>query len=318
MAFNPNFDPSLSQMTLKPRSNAPWVVAFLALAGAGAGGYYLHQGRQHAREDAAEAAKKAQAAEAEKTELAEKVEKLEAEKTELAKDKEELSKNVQAKTGELEQLKGTYDKLEDKMKDEIAQGDIRLSQSGGKLRVDLVDKILFDSGEAVISKRGEGVLARVGAVLATMDDKQIQVSGHTDSHPISEKLATQFPTNWELSTARAVNVVRFLQEKANVPAKNLVATGYGEYHPIASNKSSSGRARNRRIEILLTPSLDPKAIAKSKLRVAEAEAQAQAQAKSETPAKAETPSKASKPAQTKEAAPKAKKEAKSQSKHRRG
>jgi len=149
-----------------------------------------------------------------------------------------------------------------------------------------------------------------------MDDKQIQVSGHTDSHPISEKLATQFPTNWELSTARAVNVVRFLQEKANVPAKNLVATGYGEYHPIASNKSSSGRARNRRIEILLTPSLDPKAIAKSKLRVAEAEAQAQA--KSETPAKAEAPSKASKPAKTKEAAPKAKKEAKSQSKHRRG
>ena len=106
------------------------------------------------------------------------------------------------------------------MKDEIAKGDIRLSQSGGKLRVDLVDKILFDSGEAVISKRGEGVLARVGAVLATIDDKQIQVSGHTDSNPISEKLAAQFPTNWELSVARAINVVRFLEEKASVPAKN--------------------------------------------------------------------------------------------------
>ena len=105
------------------------------------------------------------------------------------------------------------------MKDEIAKGDIQLSQSGGKLRVDLVDKILFDSGEAVISKRGEGVLARVGAVLATMDDKQIQVSGHTDSNPISEKLAAQFPTNWELSVTRAVNVVRFLEEKANVPAE---------------------------------------------------------------------------------------------------
>jgi chemotaxis protein MotB len=315
MAFNPNYDPNTSPLTtLKPRSNAPWVVAFLALAGAGAGGYYLHQGRQHARDDAAEAAKKAQAAEAEKTELAQKVEKLEAEKTELAKDKEELSKDVQAKTGELEQLKGTYDKLESQMKDEIAHGDIRLSQSGGKLRVDLVDKILFDSGEAVVSKRGEGVLARVGAVLATMDDKQIQVSGHTDSHPISEKLATQFPTNWELSTARAVNVVRFLQEKANVPPGNLVATGYGEYHPIASNKSSGGRARNRRIEILLTPSLDPKAIAKSKLRVAEAEAQAKADAQP----KAEAPAKASKPAKAKESAPKPKKEAKSQSKHRRG
>jgi chemotaxis protein MotB len=318
MNYNPNFDPSSAQLALKPRSNAPWVLAFVALAGAAGGGYYLHQGRDHARQDAAAATQRAQAAEEAKTELAQKVEKLEAEKTELAKDKEELSKNVQAKTGELEQLKGTYSQLEDKMKDEIAHGDIRLSQSGGKLRVDLVDKILFDSGEAVVSKRGEGVLSRVGAVLATMDDKQIQVSGHTDSHPISEKLTTQFPTNWELSAARAVNVVRFLQEKANVPAKNLVATGYGEYHPIASNKSSVGRARNRRIEILLTPSLDPKAIAKSKLRVAEAEAQAQA--KAEPKADAPAPSKAAKPAKSKESAPapKAKQAKNSSAKRRRG
>jgi chemotaxis protein MotB len=225
---------------------------------------------------------------------------------------------VQAKTGELAQLKGTYDKLEDKMKDEIAKGDIRLSQSGGRLRVDLVDKILFDSGEAVISKRGEGVLGRVGAVLATVDDKQIQVSGHTDSNPISDKLASQFPTNWELSVSRAVNVVRFLQEKAEVPAKNLIATGYGQFHPIASNKTPAGRARNRRIEILLTPSLDPKAIAKSKLKVAEAEA---AQAKVETPSKpkAETPSKpkAEASSKPKHASATAAKETKGRPKHRR-
>ena len=209
------------------------------------------------------------------------------------------------------------------MKDEIAKGDIRLSQSGGKLRVDLVDKILFDSGEAVVSKRGEGVLARVGGVLATMDDKQIQVSGHTDSNPISEKLAPQFPTNWELSVTRAVNVVRFLEEKANVPAKNLIATGYGQYHPIASNKTAAGRARNRRIEILLTPSLAPKAIAKSKLKEAEAEAQAKAdtkpEAKPETHARSSKSSKASKPAKSKEvamAAKPSKPQAKSAKHHR--
>ena len=327
MNYNPNFDPTTAPLALKPKSNGPWIVAFLALAGAGAGGYMLYQGRQHAREDATAATQRAQAAEAEKTELAQKVEKLESEKTELATAKEELSKDVQAKTGELEQLKGTYDKLEDKMKDEIAKGDIRLSQSGGKLRVDLVDKILFDSGEAVISKRGEGVLSRVGAVLAAMDDKQIQVSGHTDSNPISEKLTPQFPTNWELSVSRAVNVVRFLEEKASVPAKNLTATGYGQYHPIASNKSAAGRARNRRIEILLTPSLDPKAIAKSKLRVAEAEAQAKADAKEpkeiketkETKvAKADAPSKSAKPAKaSKEPSPKAKSAKSSSSKHHR-
>jgi len=329
MNYNPNFDPTTAPLALKPRSNGPWFVAFLALAGAAGGGYYLHQGRQHAREDATVATQRAQAAEEAKTELTAKVEKLETEKTELATAKEELSKDVQAKTGELEQLKGTYNQLEDKMKDEIAKGDIRLSQSGGRLRVDLVDKILFDSGEAVISKRGEGVLARVGAVLAAMDDKQIQVSGHTDSNPISEKLATQFPTNWELSVSRAVNVVRFLEEKASVPAKNLIATGYGQYHPIASNKSATGRARNRRIEILLTPSLDPKAIAKSKLREAEAQAKADADAnpkdakapkevKETKLAKADLPSKSSKPSKSaKDASPKAKQAKSSSSKHRR-
>jgi chemotaxis protein MotB len=304
MNYNPNYDPTTAPLALKPRSNGPWIMAFLALAGAAGGGYWLHQGRQHARQDAAAATQRAQAVEGEKTELAQKVEKLEAEKTELATAKEELSKDVQAKTGELAQLKGTFDGLQDKMKDEIAKGDIRLSQSGGKLRVDLVDKILFDSGEAVISKRGEGVLSRLGGVLAAMDDKQIQVSGHTDSNPISEKLASQFPTNWELSVSRAINVVRFLEEKANVPAKNLIASGYGQHHPIASNKSAAGRARNRRIEILLTPSLAPKAIAKAKLKEAEAEA---AQAQADKPAKttpvakttqlvkADKPAKASKP-----------------------
>jgi len=333
MNYNPNYDPSTAPLALKQRSNGPWIVAFLAAAGAGVGGYWLHQGRQNARQDAAAATQRAQAAEEAKTELTAKVEKLESEKAELSTAKDELSKDVQAKTGELEQLKGTYNQLEEKMKDEISKGDIRLSQSGGKLRVDMVDKILFDSGEAVISKRGEGVLARVGAVLATMDDKQIQVSGHTDSNPISDKLATQFPTNWELSVTRAVNVVRFLEEKASVPPKNLTATGYGQYHPIASNKSAAGRARNRRIEILLTPSLAPKAIAKSKLKEAEAEAQAKADAKGETPAKThakadakeETPaksskaSKSSKPAKAKEvavASKQAKPQAKS-SKHRR-
>jgi chemotaxis protein MotB len=112
------------------------------------------------------------------------------------------------------------------------------------------------------------VLARVGAVLAQIDDKQIQVSGHTDNHPVGEKLLAQFPSNWELSASRAINVVRFLAEKAGVPPQRLVATGYGEYHPIASNKTPSGRARNRRIEILLTPSLDPKLMARAKLKEA--------------------------------------------------
>jgi chemotaxis protein MotB len=254
---------------LKPPSKAPWMLVGLMLAAGGFGGLRAYQELQKTKSEARAATDKAAAdvaaATAAEKELTDKVEKLEGEKTELANAKEELSKEVAAKSGELEQLKGTYDKLEEKMKDEIAHGDISLSQDGGRLRVGLVDKILFDSGDAAISKRGEVVLAKVGAVLATIDDKQIQVSGHTDRTPISDKLTVQFPTNWELSTARAINVVRFLSEKASVPPERLVASGYSEYHPIANNKTSAGRAKNRRIEILLTPSLAPKAIARGKL-----------------------------------------------------
>jgi chemotaxis protein MotB len=260
-------DPNLIR-ALKPPSRAPWVLLVLALVGAGGGGAWMWNELNKARSTAAIAEATAKAAEAKRAELAplpEKVEKLEAENTELKTAKEALARDVEAKTGELEQLKGTADKLQAQMKDEIAHGDVRLTESGGKLRVDLVDKILFESGEATVSKRGEGVLARVGAVLAQIDDKTIQVSGHTDNLPLGDKLTAQFPTNWELSAARAVTVVRFLVEKASVPPQRLVASGYGEWSPIASNKSPSGRARNRRIEILLTPALAPKLIARGKL-----------------------------------------------------
>jgi chemotaxis protein MotB len=275
------YDPNLAR-ALKPPSNAPWVLVFLVLAGAGAGGAYLWSEMGKTKAAIAEATAAAAAAEAKRAEIAPKVEKLEAEKVELIAAKEAAERNVEAKTGELEQLKGTADKLQAQMKEEIAKGDVRLSESGGKLRVDLVDKILFESGEAQISRRGEGVLARVGAVLAQIDDKQIQVSGHTDNLPLGEKLTATFPTNWELSAARAVTVVRFLSEKAGVPPQRMVASGYGEWSPIATNKSGSGRARNRRIEILLTPTLDPKLIGRAKLAEA-----AKAEAKPEPKAVAE-------------------------------
>jgi chemotaxis protein MotB len=275
MSFNP-YDPNFPNApsstsiarALKPPSRAPWVLTFLTLAGAGAGGAWMWGEMGKTKTDAAAAEVRAKAAEAKRAELApqaEKAEKLEAENTDLKAAKETLTKDVEAKTGELAELKGTSDKLQAQMKEEIAHGDIRLTSSGGKLRVDLVDKLLFESGEATISKRGEGVLARVGAVLAQIDDKTIQVSGHTDNLPLGDKLTAQFPTNWELSAARAVTVVRFLAEKANVPPQRIVASAYGEWSPIASNKSTSGRARNRRIEILLTPALAPKLIGRAKL-----------------------------------------------------
>lgn len=195
---------------------------------------------------------------------AERVEQLTGEKDELTREREALAAEVEAKEGELSKLRATYDDLEEKMKEEIAKGEIRVSQAGGRVQVDLVDKILFPSGEAGLSERGKEVLTRIGKILGSVEDKQIQVSGHTDDSPPSERLKETFPSNWELSAARAVNVVRFLAEKGGVPAKRLVAAGHGEFQPIASNAKESGRARNRRIEILLTPAMKAKPLVAEK------------------------------------------------------
>jgi chemotaxis protein MotB len=249
-------------------SRAPWVLLVLVLGGAGAGLWWLNEQRTKALAEAKAAAELDRA----KLALEETVKRLEAEKAELTAARDALAKSVEEKSSELAELKGTFEKLQVDMKDEIARGDIQLTHGGGRLRVDLVDKILFESGDARISKRGESVLARVGAVLASIEDKQIQVSGHTDRNPISEKLQAQYPTNWELSVVRATNVVRFLQERASIPPERLVASGHGEFQPVASNKTPGGRARNRRIEILLTPSLAPRAISKAKLKEQRADA----------------------------------------------
>ncbi len=258
---------------LRPPSVLPWLLVGLVMVGAVAGAAWFNDQRGKAGAALQASEQKGAATEAERVKLAERLTALEAEKValesqraELTAANESLARDVEEKVDELALLNGTADGLQEQLKEEIAKGDVRVAESGGKLRVDLVDKVLFDSGEAEISKRGEGVLGRVGAVLAQIDDKQIQVSGHTDNQRVvGEKLLAQFPTNWELSAARAVNVVRFLTEKAGVPAQRLVASGYGDLHPVATNKTTVGRARNRRIEILLTPLLDPKRIALAKL-----------------------------------------------------
>lgn len=263
--------PKIAPPTLPgSRSRLPLLLVGVALAFvlASAIAYLQYRDGKKANALLGSAQQKLKAAQAKVAELESQNTQLEADKETLEAAKAELAKSVQAKEGELHQLKGTYDSFREKMKDEIARGDINLEETGGKLRVGMVDKILFDPGEAEISKRGEGVLARVAEALAGIPDKQIQVSGHTDKMPINGKLAEKYATNWELSTARATQVVRFLAEKAGVPPQRLVASGYGEFHPIASNKSPAGRARNRRIEILLTPMLAPRTMSKAKLEAA--------------------------------------------------
>jgi chemotaxis protein MotB len=169
----------------------------------------------------------------------------------------QLSTTLQQREEELARLTATSRSLEEKLAAEIKRGDVKVTQSEGRIRVDLLDKVLFDSAQADVSPRGEEVLGRLGAILQGIEDRQIQISGHTDDAPINlPDLKAKFPTNWELSAARAVNVVRFLSEKAQVKPARLVVAGYGQYRPIATNATPKGRAANRRIEVLLLPPLE--------------------------------------------------------------
>jgi len=157
------------------------------------------------------------------------------------------------KEAEIAQLRGTYDSLVNAMQSEISQGQIQITRLADRLNVTMVDKILFPSGEADITPAGLRVLRRVGNVLKTTQGKIIRVEGHTDDVVISSRLMGRFPTNWELSTARASNVVRFLQDSVGIDPARLQAVGLSQYHPIASNATARGRSQNRRIEIALLP-----------------------------------------------------------------
>jgi chemotaxis protein MotB len=157
------------------------------------------------------------------------------------------------KEAEIAALRSTYDQLVSGMQSEIAQGQIQITRLADRLSVSMVDRILFPSGEASITPAGFRVLQRVGNVLKKTEGKIIRVEGHTDSVAISERLKGTFPTNWELSTARASNVVRFLQDSVGIDPTRLQAVGLSEYHPIASNATVKGRSQNRRIEIALLP-----------------------------------------------------------------
>jgi len=166
---------------------------------------------------------------------------------------EAVAKVSREKEEEMARLKATQEEMIKAMQKEVEQGQIKVTQIADRLSLNIVDKILFPSGEAQISDQGKEVLKRVGAVLKQAKDKTIRIEGHTDNVPIAKPLQSRFATNWELSTARATHVVRFLHDDVGIEAASLEAVGRGEHHPIASNKTPAGRSQNRRIEIILFP-----------------------------------------------------------------
>ena len=170
----------------------------------------------------------------------------------IQKDKDQLA-NLQSKVADLEQEKAQAAQmaksLEDEMRSDLESKDVTISNLKGKLTVNILDRVMFDSGEAILKPDGAAVMRKVAAILAGHPTLKIHVIGHTDNVPIRNR----FASNWELSTARAMAAVHFLTEKAGVDPRRVGAVGYGEYRPLADNATAEGRARNRRIAITILP-----------------------------------------------------------------
>ena len=180
----------------------------------------------------------------------------EARLAELKRAQENLSGQLVQTQAEKEQieaeLKRVQGELSSKLEGEIQAGNVHIKRRGNDLVVDLADQILFESGEPEVNADGQKVLGQVAPTLAQLKQYTIQVAGHTDSAKVvSPTTQERFPTNWELSTARATNVVRFLQEKGRVPGERLIAMGFAQYRPTANNATTEGRQQNRRIELVL-------------------------------------------------------------------
>jgi chemotaxis protein MotB len=235
-----------------------WLVAFLVVlaAAAGAAWYWLFRPQSQALETCRQ---ESTTIVQQTAQLRNRVADLEVIRDQLERSSTELKQQVQEKEKELAGLHSTQDELLGQLKQEVADRQVQIEQIKDQLRVEMVDEVLFDSGEAALKPAGVNVLRKVGGVLKKVENRRIEVQGHTDNVPILGALAKRFPTNWELSAARATNVARFLQDETQVDPHLLSAGAYSEYRPRESNDTEEGRRKNRRIEILLGSPLPPAA-----------------------------------------------------------
>jgi len=151
------------------------------------------------------------------------------------------------KKTDLDQLESVRSRLEESFVSRLGGRQIILAMQERGLVIRFADSVLFDSGRAVL-KPGAREILELFAREATAFPNHIRVEGHTDNRPIS---TMRFPSNWELSTARATEVVRFLMESDELEATRLSAAGYGEYRPVATNDTREGRALNRRVDLVI-------------------------------------------------------------------
>ena len=147
---------------------------------------------------------------------------------------------------------GVQRQLNQQLSTEVQADSVKITQLQDRLRVTLEDELLFPEGGWEIHANGKKVLDKIIPSLQGATTHRIEAEGYTDNVPIGSRLHHHFPSNWELSTARAAEVVRYLQEKGIDPSR-LTAAGHGEYQPVAPNTTPQGRQANRRTDIDLVP-----------------------------------------------------------------
>jgi chemotaxis protein MotB len=155
---------------------------------------------------------------------------------------------------EAEERGKLLDELQAKFKRMIDAGHLKVTTRHGRIVLQLHNDVLFDTGSSDVKPAGKLALGEIAATLRGVGGRRFQVAGHTDTQPITTDKKKEFPSNWELSTARAISVVKLLVSYGVDPA-NLSAAGYGPYDPVASNATPDGEAKNRRIEIALVPNV---------------------------------------------------------------
>lgn len=201
----------------------------------------LMSDKEELSSDLSDKARAEREASARAAKLAAEMQATEAELLELRKQREASEKRLAA-----------FRELTEKFRSLVDTGKLKVSFRSGQMVLELPSGVLFSSGKATLSKGGEAALQEILDVLGSFKDRRFLIAGHTDNIPVKSR---KFKNNWLLSTARAVSVVTYMTDKASFAAANLAAAGYGEFAPVADNGTDEGRAKNRRIEIILVPDL---------------------------------------------------------------
>jgi chemotaxis protein MotB len=174
--------------------------------------------------------------------------------------KDAMLKQREARLRDLEALLRRQDSVLNRLNSSVknallgfSSDELTVEMKNGKVYVSLSDKLLFKSGAANVENKGKEALKKVADVLNKNQDVSIAIEGHTDNVPVKTSV---YKDNWDLSAARATNVVRLLTDEYGMDPKRITASGRGEYSPVADNSTPEGKARNRRTEIVLSPQLE--------------------------------------------------------------